>query len=50
MTAKISTLGESLSAPWTLERSLTCMLPKVVTEVAALLKDAVAAFELTFEV
>ena len=26
------------------------MLPKVVAEVAALLKDAVAAFELAFEV
>ena len=50
MTAQISTLGESLSAPWTLEWSLACMLPEVVTEVAALLKDAITAFELAFEV
>ena len=40
----------SALAPWALEGSLASVLPEVVTEVAALLENAAAPFELAFEV
>ena len=47
---QIAALGEGLLAPWALEGSLASVLPEVVTEVAALLENAAAPFELAFEV
>ena len=50
MTTKVAALGESFSAPRTLEWPLPCMLPEVVTEVAAFLEYAIATLKLAFEV
>ena len=47
---EIAALGECLLAPWALEGPLASVLPEVVTEVAALLENAAAPFELAFEV
>ena len=50
MTTKVAALSESFSAPRTLEWPLPCMLPEVVTEVAAFLEYAIATLKLAFEV
>ena len=49
MAAQIATLGERFRAFWTLEWSLARMLPEVISEVATLLEDTVAALVLAFE-
>ena len=50
VTAEISTLGESLFAPRTAERSLTSVLPEVVAKVAAFFEYAITVSDLAFEV
>ena len=50
MAPKISTLCESLIAQRASVGSLACVLPKVVTQVAALLKDTFAACVLALKI
>ena len=39
MTAQVATLSETLIAHGTAEGTISCVLPKVVSEIAALSKD-----------
>ena len=50
VTAQVSTLGEGLLAEGTDVRSVPCVLPEVVPQVAALLKDTLASGVLAFKI
>ena len=50
MTAKIAALSKSFFAPRALEWPLSCVLSKMVTEVAAFLEYAIATLKFAFEV
>ena len=49
VTAEVAALREGLVTFGALEWSDSGMLPEVVTQIAALLEDAVTSFVLTFE-
>ena len=48
--AKVPALGEGLLAHRTVERSLTCVLTEMISQVAALLENTVASAMLAFEI
>ena len=50
MATKVAALSESFSTPRALEWSLSCVLPEMVSEVAAFLEYAIATFKFAFEV
>ena len=50
MPAEIPTLGEVLLANLAFERTLPCVFSEVVPQIAALLKDAFALWELALKV
>ena len=50
MTAKVAALGESFSASRALEWSLSCVLPEMITQVAAFLEYAITTLKFAFEV
>ena len=47
---EVTTLSEGLLAHRTVERSLACVLSEVISQVAALLEDALACGMLAFEI
>ena len=50
MTTKVAALGESFSASRALEWSLSCVLPEMITQVAAFLEYAITTLKFAFEV
>ena len=50
VSSKVSALGKCLVTVRTFERSLSCVLPEVVSQITRLLEDTAASFVHAFEV